>query len=257
MDHPPFETLPGLAGLAGIRHGFFGAAGGVSTGLYASLNVGVGSRDDPAAVAENRRRVCRALGAPEMVSAYQVHGRTVVRVTEAWPDAARPEADAMVTARPGIALCILTADCVPVLFADRRRAVVGAAHAGWKGALAGVCEATLEAMVELGARPGDMVAAIGPAIQQASYEVGPDLAGTFLADDPGNRAFFSPGQGDRLQFDLTGYVHRRLARAGIGQIEQVRADTCASEDYFSNRRRTHRGEPDYGRNASVIAISSR
>ncbi len=257
MDHPPFETLPGLAGLTSIRHGFFSAAGGVSTGIYSGLNVGVGSRDDPAAVAENRRRVCQAISASEMVSSYQVHGRAVARVTQAWPDNARPKADAMVTDRLGIALCILTADCVPVLFADRRRGVIGAAHAGWKGALAGVCEATLEAMAGLGSRPGDVMAAIGPAIQQSSYEVGPDLAETFLADDPGNRAFFSQGKGDRLQFDLTGYVHRRLARAGLGHIEQVRADTCASEDYFSNRRRTRRGEPDYGRNASVIAISLR
>lgn len=238
-----------------VSHGFFGRAGGVSTGLFESLNVGIGSKDDPKTISMNRDRVRTALEVHSMVSAYQVHSADVITVSDPWADDQRPLGDAMVTDRPGIGLCILTADCVPVLFADIRLSVIGAAHAGWKGALGGVCEATLEAMAALGSRPRDVVCAIGPAIQQASYEVGPEFADRFLAHDPDNRIFFRPGAGDRLHFDLTGYVHRRLARAGVGQIERQGHDTCADERYFSHRRRTHRGEPDYGRNASVIAIS--
>jgi len=252
---PPFITATRLGETGRVRHGFFSREGGVSRGIYASLNAGIGSGDDPAAVTENRARICSALGAGSMVSPYQVHGASAVEVRASWPDDARPECDALVTVMPCIALCILSADCVPVLFADTRLPVIGAAHAGWKGALAGVCEATLEAMAAHGSRPGDIVCAIGPAIQQASYEVGPEFAQRFLADDPKSRTFFRPGSGDRQHFDLTGYVHQRLERAGVGHIERLDINTCTTEAYFSNRRRTHRGEPDYGRNASVIVLS--
>lgn len=255
MQTPPYLPAWNDDSLDRIAHGFFGRAGGVSTGLYDSLNVGVGSGDDPAAVTENRRRVRAAMGACAMVSAYQVHGAQVAFVTEPWDDKARPECDGLVTDRPGIALCILTADCVPVLFADDRNGIIGAAHAGWKGALAGVCEATLAAMVELGSHPRDIVAAIGPAIQQLSYEVGPDLRDSFLEESETNGLSFAKGRADRWQFDLTGYVKRKLQLCGLGRIEVSDIDTCADQAWFSNRRRTHRGEPDYGRNASVILLS--
>ncbi len=184
---PPFETAPGLAGLKGIRHGFFGRKGGVSTGLYASLNAGRGSDDDPAAVVRNREIIRTAMGAEALLSCHQIHSANVVHVTEAWDDP-RPEADAMVTAQPGLALCILTADCTPVLFADAEAGVIGAAHAGWKGALGGVLEATVASMTEIGARPGRIRAAIGPTIGQASYEVGPEFRDTFLETSPPARA---------------------------------------------------------------------
>ena len=186
MTTPPFQSAPGLQRLPGIAAGFFGREGGVSEGIYASLNVGIGSGDAPAAIDENRMRVRSALGLSEMVSCYQVHGARVVEVTEAWQ--ARPEADAMVTRVPGMALCILTADCVPILLADREAGIVGAAHAGWKGALAGVAEATVEAMERIGASATRIHAAIGPAIQQPSYEVGPEFRDRFVSDAPQNAA---------------------------------------------------------------------
>lgn len=248
----PFRSQA-LAGLPGIRHGFFGRQGGVSTGLYTSLNAGPGSSDDGDAVDQNRARIAQAMGVGELVSCYQVHGIDVVEVSESWSD--RPQADAMVTSAPGIGLAILTADCVPVLFADAEAGVIGAAHAGWKGALAGVCEAAVEAMVARGADAARIRAAIGPAIQQASYEVGPEFRETFITADPASDAFFIPGQGDRSHFDLTGFVDQRLSQLGLGQIDRLTSDTCAEEDdFFSNRRRNHRSEPDYGRNASVIAL---
>ena len=213
MTRPPFETAANLFAQPGIVHGFFGRRGGASTGIYASLNVGIGSGDDPAAIAENRGRIRRGLGFQDMVSCYQVHGRGVVEVTAPWQ--VRPEADAMVTRMPDIGLCILTADCVPVLFADADAGVVGAAHAGWKGALAGVTEATVEAMCILGARREAIQAAIGPAIQQASYEVGPEFEARFLAENPARADFFIPGQGDRRQFDLTGFVEQGLIALGL------------------------------------------
>ena len=255
MENLPFKTAPNFPEYPELAHGFFGRSGGVSTGIYAGLNVGIGSGDDRAAVAENRRRVRDAMGADAMVSPYQVHGADVVQVKSAWGDDNRPSCDGLVTDQPGIALCILTADCVPVLFADIRLQVIGAAHAGWKGAISGVCEATLDAMAAFGSRPRDIICATGPAIQQDSYEVGPEFVERFLTDDPGNRTFFRPGEGDRQHFDLPGYVHRRLAQARVGKIERIRDDTCADESYYSNRRRTRLGEPDYGRNASVIVHS--
>lgn len=253
MSAPTFLESPALSDLAGIRHGFFGRQGGVSTGLYASLNAGPGSGDDPGAVAMNRARIATALDLEHLVSCYQVHGREVVEITAAAPH--RPRADAMVTDRPGIGLAILTADCVPVLFADPQRELVGAAHAGWRGALAGVCEATVERLVRRGADPRNIRAAIGPAIQQASYEVGPEFHETFLAADADSATYFLPGAGGRLLFDLTGYVAQRLERLGLGAIDRLVHDTCAQEEmFFSNRRRTQRGEADYGRNASLIAL---
>lgn len=250
---PPFETSPGLAALAGVRHGFFGRKGGVSTGLYASLNAGPGSKDDPDAVCRNRELIRLALGADALLSCHQIHSDIVVHVTEAWTG--RPQADAMVTAVPGLALCILTADCTPVLFADAEAGVIGAAHAGWKGALGGVLEATVASMTELGARPGRIRAAIGPTIAQASYEVGPEFRDTFLETSPASEHLFIPGQGDRYHFDLPGYCHASLAAMGLGQITDLGLDTCALEDaYYSNRRRNHRDEADYGRNASVIML---
>lgn len=254
MTTPPYKSAPGLQRLPGIAHGFFGNQGGVSEGIYASLNVGIGSGDEASAIAENRTRVRSALGLTEMVSCYQVHGRGVVEVTEAWQ--ARPQADAMITRTPGIGLCILTADCVPILLADHEAGIVGAAHAGWKGALAGVGEAVVTAMEKAGASASRIVAAIGPAIQQASYEVGPEFRERFVAGAPQNATYFRPGTGDRLLFDLTGYVEDRLGCLGLARIDRLTDDTCADTGFFSNRRRTHAGEPDYGRNASVIALLS-
>jgi YfiH family protein len=251
---PPRETAPGLAGLKGIDHGFFGRAGGVSTGLYASLNAGRGSDDDAAAVMQNRERIRQALGADALLSCHQIHSAEVVHVTEAWSDE-RPQADAMVTDVAGLGLCILTADCTPVLFADAEAGVIGAAHAGWKGALSGVLEATIASMTELGAKPGRIRAAIGPTIAQASYEVGPEFRDTFLETSPASEHLFKPGRSDRFHFDLPGYCCASLAAMDIGHVSDLGLDTCALEDgYFSNRRRNHRGEPDYGRNASVIVL---
>ncbi len=255
MSHPPFETSDALSNISGLRHGFFGRQGGVSTGLYDSLNSGAGSNDRAENVSENRIRIRTALGAEHILSCYQIHSANVVTVTAPWQQ--RPEADAMVTNTPGIALCILTADCTPILFADPEARIIGAAHAGWKGAIGGVLEATLDSMVSLGADRSKILAAIGPTIAQASYEVGPEFRDTFLSDDAAAASFFIKGQGDRFHFDLPDYVHARLTRAGISALYNLQHDTCALEThYFSNRRRNHRGEPDYGRNASVICLEA-
>lgn len=249
--HPPFATSPVLTGLPGVSHGFFGRQGGVSGGVYAGLNAGEGSGDAPRNIAENRARISAATGARWLLSCYQVHSPDVVRVTGPWTD--RPEADAMVTDRPEFGLCILTADCTPVLFSDPDAGVIGAAHAGWKGALAGVLLNTVEAMEKLGAERRRIRAALGPTIQQASYEVGPEFRDSFLARDAASEDLFVPGKGDRLHFDLPGFCMRQLSAAGLGAVDTLGHDTCAMEEtYFSNRRRNLRGEPDYGRNASVI-----
>ncbi|RAN37457.1 peptidoglycan editing factor PgeF [Hyphomonas pacifica] len=249
----PHVEAPNLSPLPGIRHGFFGRQGGVSTGLYSSLNVGTGSNDAPGDVSANRERVRAAMQADALLSCYQTHSADVVHVTEAWD--ARPEADAMVTTEQGIGLCILTADCTPVLFADAQARIIGAAHAGWKGAIGGVLDATVAAMTLLGAEAGRITAAIGPTIQQASYEVGPEFRETFLAQSPGSAALFTQGHGDRYHFDLPGFCHQRLKKLGLKDIHNTGLDTCALEDrYFSNRRRNHHGEPDYGRNGSVIML---
>jgi hypothetical protein len=240
------------AALGGVAHGFLGRRGGVSTGLVAGLNVGLGSADDPAAVVENRARaVAAVLTGAVLLSPYQVHGRTVATVTQPWTD--RPHADAVVTNRPGLLLGILTADCAPVLLADVEAGVVGAAHAGWKGALAGVTDATLDAMEALGARRARIAAAIGPAIAQPSYEVDNAFAARFAADDPANERFFREARPGHPLFDLEGYVAHRLAAAGVRRIEALGLDTYRDEGrFFSYRRATHRGEPDYGRQIALI-----
>jgi len=244
-----------LAGLPGIAHGFFGRAGGVSEGLYASLNCGLGSRDRQASVAANRARAAAAIGiAPQnLLTLYQIHSPEVVTVREAWSGQG-PEADGMVTRTPGIALGVLAADCTPILFADAAARVIGACHAGWKGALAGVAEATVAAMRREGAR--DIAAAIGPTIRQASYEVGAEFRDAFTARDAGHARWFAPGKAaDKFQFDLPGFLTARLGEAGVTRIEDLAVCTYADGGYFSYRRTTHRGEPDYGRNLSAIALA--
>jgi hypothetical protein len=248
-----------LAALPGMRHAFFTRDGGVSQGIYASLNGGVGSADTREHVAENRARMAGALGvAPEaLLSAYQIHSPDVVVAERPWPHEARPHADAIVTRVPGLAIGVSTADCGPVLFADAQARVIGAAHAGWRGALAGVTDATIVAMEGLGAARQRIVAALGPMIHQASYEVGADLVERFDAADPANRRFFRPSaRAGHALFDLPGYIASRLTDAGIAGIEDLDRCTYAEpERFFSFRRTTHRGEPDYGRHVNAIALA--
>ncbi|WP_375381956.1 peptidoglycan editing factor PgeF [uncultured Sphingomonas sp.] len=244
--------------LAGIPHGFLGRHGGVSTGVCAGLNVGVGAGDDPAAVATNRRLAAEAiLPGAVLLTPYQVHSADVLTVCAPFDpfSDARPRADALVTDRPGLLIGILTADCAPVLLADRAAGVVGAAHAGWKGALAGVTDATIAAMEALGARRERTVAAIGPCIGQASYEVDDAFAARFAADDPATERFFLEARAGHPRFDLEGYVAHRLATAGLTRIEAMGLDTYRDEArFFSYRRATHRSEPGYGRQVSAIAV---
>ncbi len=250
-----------LAELPGVRHAFFTRAGGVSEGVYASLNAGVGSRDDPRLVAQNRARMAGALGLePErLVSVYQVHSPDVVIAEEPWPADARPRADAIVTRRQGLAIAASTADCGPVLLADTRAGVVGAAHAGWRGALAGITDAAIAAMEQLGATRGGIIAAIGPMIRQPSYEIGPEVTAQFLAEQPENAQFFVPSaRSGFAMFDLAGYIAARLARAGVTIIDDIGVCTYADTDrFYSYRRMTHNGEPDYGRHLSAITLVSR
>ena len=243
--------------LAGMPHGFLGRAGGVSTGILAGLNVGLGSTDDRSAIAENRRRAVEAvLPGAQLVTVHQVHSAEAVIVTEPFPDDARPPVDAIVTDRPGLLLGILTADCAPVLLADVEAGVVGAAHAGWKGALNGVTDATLAAMEKLGARRDRIAAAIGPCIARASYEVDDAFVRRFEEADPTNERFFFAGRPGHHQFDLEAFVAARLAAAGIGRVEALGFDTYADDQaFFSFRRATHRGEPDYGREISLIGLA--
>ena len=242
--------------LAGLPHGFLGRRGGVSTGVLAGLNVGYGSSDDKEAIDENRRRAIAAvLPRAELATVHQVHSPRVVVAERAWRMDARPHADAMVSITPGLLLGILTADCAPILLADAEGGVVGAAHAGWRGALAGVAEATIDAMEALGARRGRIAAAVGPCIAQASYEVDEPFRSNFIGHDVTNRSFFRNGPAGRPHFDLEAYVVARLTGAGIGQIEASHLDTYADPDrFYSYRRATHRGEADYGRQASLIAL---
>lgn len=244
------------AGLSGLPHGFFTRRGGVSVGLYASLNCGPGSSDDPAAVSENRRRVAANLHASHgLVSLYQVHGRDVVVVGEDYDITQRPKADGLVTRRRGIALGILSADCAPVLFADAYAGVIGACHAGWRGALAGVTDATIEAMIALGARRDRIRAAIGPCIAQVSYEVSEPFRAEFIAASAGNAAFFGAGKrAGHWQFDLPAYLMQRLQQSGVA-AENLGLDTCSDpERFFSYRRMTLLKEADYGRQVSAIAL---
>jgi YfiH family protein len=242
------------AALGDVPHGFLGRRGGVSTGIHAGLNVGIGSDDDAAAVAENRERALAAvLPGGDLATLYQVHSATVVTLDAA--PAERPRADAMVTDRPGLALGILTADCAPVLLVDHQAGVVGAAHAGWKGAVAGVAEATVAAMIALGARADRIAAAIGPCIARASYEVDDAFRTRVAAIDPANERFFADGRAGHHRFDLEAFVTARLAAAGVGRIEALGLDTYADEArFFSYRRSTHRGEPSYGRQIAIIGL---
>lgn len=254
MSHPPCHRSPALGALP---HGFFGRRGGVSGGIYDSLNCGFGSRDDRAAVHENRARVASALGATTLLSLHQIHSTRVVTVETPWQPGQGPEADGMVTRARGIALGTLSADCAPILFADVAAGVIGAAHAGWKGAIGGVAEATVAAMVAMGADPARIAAAIGPCIGAASYEVGPEFEARFIEmDGPAAARFFHlPAPGSRAHFDLPAYVADRLTRAGIGTVDVLGLDTAADEgQFFSYRRTTHRGEPDYGREVAAIML---
>ena len=245
------------SGLIDVPHGFFGRRGGVSVGAVAGLNCGLGSGDDPEAVKTNRRLAADAVipGAP-LASVYQIHSPTVVVVTQAMPHDQRPKADALVTDRPGLLLGVVTADCAPVLLADREAGVVGAAHAGWRGATAGVTDQAIAAMISLGARVERIAAAVGPCIARASYEVDHGFAERLLAEDPDNDRFLSEGPTGKPHFDLEAYVVARLAAAGVRKIEAVGLDTYALEDrYYSYRRATHRGEPTYGRQLSLIGLA--
>lgn len=250
VTHPLLER-------AGVRHGFFTRLGGISAGLYDSLNTGVGSRDDAAAVAENRRRVADHFGgaAGDLAACYQVHS-AVAHVAEAGWNGDRPEGDASVTAAPGVICAVLTADCAPVLLADPDAGVVGAAHAGWKGALGGIVEAAVAAMEGLGATRARMVAVVGPCIARDSYEVGVDFEARFLAEDPDSRRFFSAAAAaDKRLFDLPGYVLHRLDRSGVGEAAWTGEDTRADATrFFSNRRAFLQGEPDFGRQMSAIRL---
>ena len=258
MTAAPFLTAETLL-LPGIVHAFFTRAGGVSEGVYASLNGGVGSRDAPGAVAENRARMAAALGVPadRFAVPYQVHSADAIAISAHWAPDARPRCDGVVTATPGLALGVTGADCGMILFADARAGVVGAAHAGWKGALTGVVEATVAAMERLGARRGDVAAALGPCIAQDSYEVGPEFVAAFAAAGEGTERLFRPSRRPgHAMFDLKAYIAERAARAGVGRFEDLRLDTYADDSrFFSYRRTTHRREPDYGRLVSAIALT--
>ena len=247
---------PLLSAIPGLRHAFFTRDGGVSGGFYGSLNGGVGSGDEPGNVAENRRRMAEQMGvAPEnFLSAWQIHSPDAVVATGPWPGE-RPRADAIVTRTEGLALGVTAADCGPILFVDPNARVIGAAHAGWKGALTGVLESTVEAMEKLGAERGGIVAAIGPLIRQHSYEVGGEFVERFLQADAENVLFFIPSarQGHSM-FDLAGFIRMRLENAGVLMIDDIGIDTYSDERFFSYRRSVHRGEPDYGRHVHAIAL---
>ncbi|NNE51629.1 MAG: peptidoglycan editing factor PgeF [Sulfitobacter sp.] len=241
--------------LGPVRHGFFTRAGGASSGVFTGLNCGQGSSDQREIVQINRARVADAMGVTpdHLVGVHQVHSAEVAHVTA--PLEEKPRADAMVTDRPGLALSILTADCQPVLFADAEAGVIGAAHAGWRGALDGILDATVDAMVALGAERGNIHAVIGPCISQRAYEVGPEFFEDFIAEDPENARFFAQGEGDRMQFDLPGFGLYRLRQAGVGEATWTRHCTYSDEArFFSYRRATHAKEADYGRLIAAITL---
>jgi YfiH family protein len=249
----PIDIIRAVS-LAGIPHGFLGRRGGVSTGVAAGLNVGLGSGDEPDTVARNRALAAAAVlpGAP-LVGVYQVHSPDCVTVGAPWGERERPQADALVTDRPGVLLGIVTADCAPILLADREAGVIGAAHAGWKGAWTGVAENTVKAMVVLGARAEAIVAVVGPCIARASYEVDEGFRSRFAAAESADTRFFAPGRHGHWQFDLEAYVAGRLRAAGVGRVDALGLDTySAPERFYSFRRATHRGEASYGRQISLI-----
>lgn len=238
-------------------HGFLGRRGGVSTGPVAGLNTGFGSGDDPLRIAENRRRAIEAvLPAAELVTVHQVHSANCVTTERPWAHEDRPQADALVADRPGILLGVLTADCAPVLLVDEVAGVVGAAHAGWRGALAGITDSTIEAMERLGASRERIAAAVGPCIDQPSYEVDEEFRERFVDAAADHDRFFSAGKSGKPHFDLAGYVRHRLLAGGVGEVATLRLDTYANDErFFSYRRSTHRGEPSYGRQISLIGIA--
>lgn len=256
MPDLPVLQSPLLAGLPGVRHAFFTRRGGVSSGVYESLNLGRGSNDDPAAVEENRARAAAwfGVGSDHLLTAYQIHSPIAHVVDEPWET--QPQGDAIVTTTPSLALGALSADCAPILIVDPEARVVACAHAGWRGALGGVVASAVEAMNGLGARPDRMVAAVGPCIGPRSYEVGLDFLDRFTADAPGSERFFAPGaRPDKRLFDLPAFVLDRLAAAGVARAEWIGRDTLADEaDFFSNRRNVLRGEADYGRLMSAVTL---
>jgi YfiH family protein len=248
---------PLLSAIPGLRHAFFTRDGGVSNGLYASLNGGIGSNDDPAHVVENRRRMAEQMGvAPaHFLSVHQTHSPDVMVATGPWQDASRPRADAIVTRMEGLSIGATAADCGPILLADPNARVIGAAHAGWKGALTGIVESTVEAMEKLGAERSGMVAAIGPLIRQHSYEVGGEFVERFIETDAENGIFFIPSAREgHAMFDLAGYIRMRLENAGVLMIDDIGVDTYSDERFYSYRRSVHRNEPDYGRHVHSIAL---
>jgi purine-nucleoside/S-methyl-5'-thioadenosine phosphorylase / adenosine deaminase len=248
---------PLLSAIPGLRHAFFTREGGVSDGIYANLNGGLGSNDDPASVAENRRRMAEQMGvAPQnFLSVHQVHSPDAVVADGAWPGASRPRADAIVTRTEGLAIGVTTADCGPILFADPAARVIGAAHAGWKGALTGILESTISAMEKLGAGRNGMVAAIGPLIRQHSYEVGSEFVERFIEADAENGLFFLPAAREgHAMFDLAGFIRMRLENAGVLVIDDIGIDTYSDERFYSYRRSVHRNEPDYGRHVHAISL---
>ena len=255
MEAGPVETLAAKA-LSRVRHGFLGRRGGVSGGICSGLNVGLGSGDDREAIAENRRRAVAAVApGAALVTLHQVHSAEALYVTSPFADEKRPKADSMIADRPGIVLGILTADCAPVLLADPAAGVVAAAHAGWKGALCGIVEATVAEMERRGASRGRIAAAVGPCIARKSYEVDEGFLRRFAEADPEHERFFSLGRERHYQFDLEGFVLARLAAAGLTRIEALGEDTYSQpERFFSYRRATHKGEADYGRQVSLIAL---
>lgn len=253
---PPHITADCLSSDDAIRHGFFTRLGGVSTGIYTSLNCGLGSGDAPHNVRQNRERVAAALGVDMLAGVHQVHGRAVHVIRSAEDALLRPQADGLATALPGIGLSVLAADCTPILFADPGNNIIGAAHSGWKGALLGIGEAVIDAMLQLGAERDAIIAAIGPCISQTAYEVSADFERNFLDQDPASGAFFArSAQADKRQFSLGSYVAHRLRRANIGKVCELNLCTYQDEArFFSFRRTTHRGESDYGRCISVIMV---
>jgi hypothetical protein len=250
---------PLLSAIPGLRHAFFTREGGVSGGIYESLNGGIGSNDDPADVVENRRRMAAQMGVvPEhFLSVHQTHSPDVVVATGPWQGASRPRADALVTCTEGLAIGVTTADCGPILLADPNARVIGAAHAGWKGALTGIVESTVEAMEKLGAERGGIVAAIGPLIRQHSYEVGGEFVERFIEVDAENALFFIPAAREgHAMFDLAGLIRMRLENAGVLVIDDIGVDTYSDQRFYSYRRSVHRNEPDYGRHVHAIALEA-